>query len=189
MYAKLVNDPSSEHIGPAVRDTDLISDSDKKKRAELALAHIEQWMKLVTFDMSVVSADMDTAKNNGKYGEDASRKKINVYVNWLNITPPPKKPNESDISQAKAMEERVRLMKNAFGMVFNISESAGGSSWERGPGKNISLSKSLLELDIRHMVIALLQELVHATPDVSAEREPLYAGVINDLRNLRKLDP
>ena len=189
MYAKLVNDPSSDQIGPAVKDSDSIADPDKKKRAELALAQIEQWMNLVTFDMSVVSADMDKAKNNGKYGQDASLKKINIYVNWLNITAPPNKPTESDIAQAKAMEERTRLMEDAFDQVFEISESTNGSSWERGPGTDISLNQNLLALDIRHMVIALLQELVHATPDVSAEREPLYVGVINDLRNNRKLAP
>ena len=189
MYAKLVNDPSSDQIGPAVKDSDSIADPDKKKKAELALAQIEQWMNLVTFDMSVVSADMDKAKNNGKYGADASLKKINIYVNWLNITAPPTKPTESDIAQAKAMEERTRLMEDAFDQVFDISESTDGSSWERGPGTDISLNQKLLALDIRHMVIALLQELVHATPDVSAEREPLYVGVINDLRNNRKLAP
>ncbi len=189
MYAKLVNDPSSDQIGPAVKDSDSIADPDKKKKAELALAQIEQWMNLVTFDMSVVSADMDKAKNNGKYGEDASLKKINIYVNWLNITAPPTKPTASDIAQAKAMEERTRLMEDAFDQPFDISESTNGSSWERGPGTDISLNQSLLALDIRHMVIALLQELVHATPDVSAEREPLYVGVINDLRNNRKLAP
>ena len=189
MYAKLVNDPSSDQIGPAVKDSDSIADPDKKKKAELALAQIEQWMNLVTFDMSVVSADMDKAKNNGKYGADANLKKINIYVNWLNITAPPTKPTESDIAQAKAMEERTRLMEDAFDQVFDISESTDGSSWERGPGTDISLNKNLLALDIRHMVIALLQELVHATPDVSAEREPLYVGVINDLRNNRKLAP
>jgi peptidoglycan hydrolase-like protein with peptidoglycan-binding domain len=189
MYAKLVNDPSSDQIGPAVKDSDSIADPDKKKKAELALADIEQWMNLVTFDMSVVSADMDKAKNNGKYGEDANLKKINIYVNWLNITAPPAKPTESDIAQAKAMEERTRLMEDAFDQVFDISESADSSSWERGPGTDISLNQNLLALDIRHMVIALLQELVHATPDVSAEREPLYVGIINDLRNNRKLAP
>jgi len=189
MYAKMVNDPSSDHIGPAVKDNDSIADPDKKKKAELALAQIEQWMSLVKFDMSVVSANMDTAKNKGKYGEDASLKKINIYVNWLNITAPPTKPTESDVAQAKAMEERTRVMQDAFDKVFDISESVNGSSWERGPGEHISLNQSMLSLDIRHMVIALLQELVHATPDVSAEREPLYVGIINDLRNLRKLAP
>jgi peptidoglycan hydrolase-like protein with peptidoglycan-binding domain len=189
MYAKLVNDPTSDHIGPAVKDKDSIADPDKKKRAELALADMEQWMNLVTFDMSVVSADMDAAKTKGKYGPDASLKKINIYVNWLNTTAPPTAPTEGDVAQAKAMEERTRLMENTFDKVFTISESANGSSWERGPGADISLNQNLLALDIRHMVIALLQELVHATPDVSAEREPLYVGVINDLRNLRKLAP
>jgi len=39
------------------------------------------------------------------------------------------------------------------------------------------------------MDIAILQELVHATPNISAESESLYVGTINDIRNLRELDP
>jgi hypothetical protein len=39
------------------------------------------------------------------------------------------------------------------------------------------------------MVIALLEELVHATPNISADLEALYVGAINEMRNLRNLDP
>jgi hypothetical protein len=46
-----------------------------------------------------------------------------------------------------------------------------------------------MDLDIKHLVIGLVQELVHATPEISAESEPLYVGTINDLRNDRELAP
>jgi hypothetical protein len=42
---------------------------------------------------------------------------------------------------------------------------------------------------MEHMVIALLQEIVHATPDISADIESLYVGTINALRNDRNLAP
>jgi hypothetical protein len=80
-------------------------------------------------------------------------------------------------------------MEKAFSSPFTITEAATVSEWERGPGQKIQLNKPILDLDMEHMVIALLQEIVHATPDISADIESLYVGTINALRNDRNLAP
>jgi len=190
LYARLVDDPASDIIGPKVKDTNNIANPVQKRAADQALAFMHQWFKLITFDMSVTSADMDNAKEKGAYGPDSNTDLINkVYVKWFQLTPAPAPPKEKDVTAAKAIEERSVLMEKAFNSPFTIQDTSGSSEWARGPGKDITLNQAVLNLDINRLVIALLQELVHATPDISADREALYVGLINDLRNRRKLDP
>jgi peptidoglycan hydrolase-like protein with peptidoglycan-binding domain len=190
LYAALVEDPKSDFIGPKVKDTNSISDAGKKQKVDKALAFLQQWFHLVTFDMSKVSQSMDEAKQKGRYAAGARTDLINdIYVKWFQVTPAPGRPKEADVNKAKAIEERSVKMEKAFDSVFTITESATASDWERGPGQKIQLNKQLTDLDVEHMVIALLQELVHATPDISANIESLYVGTINALRNDRGLAP
>ena len=190
LYAALVESPGSATIGPKVKDTDTISDAAQKRNAELALAFIDQWFPLVTYDMSIISGDVDHAKNKGKYLTDQAPDQIDrIYVKWFGVTPSSRRPNSRDVNKTKAIQERSETMEKAFSKPFTISDSKDVSEWQRGPGTDIKLNQQLLTLDIKRMAIALLQQLVHATPDISGESEALYVGLINDLRNDRKLDP
>ncbi|MBK8553605.1 MAG: DUF4157 domain-containing protein [Ignavibacteria bacterium] len=190
LYAALVENPGSDFIGPKVKDTNMISDASHGKNVDLSLAFVQQWCSLVTFDMSNVSRDMEEARLKGSYSPKASVDLINdVYAKWFGVTPAPSKPKKLDLMKAKAIEERSIKMSDVFDKPFLITKSLTESKWERGPGNNIQLNDQLLRLDVNHMVIALLQELVHATKDISAESEPLYVGTINDIRNTRGLAP
>jgi hypothetical protein len=190
LYAALVEDPGSDTIGHKDKDSNLIKNPSQQKKADQALAFMEQWFRLVTFDMSGLVQNMDEARQKGKYPEKSRTDLINnIYVKWFNVIPAPSRPKETDVQKAKAIEDRSIKMEKAFKNKFNITESTNASEWERGPGKEIRLNKQLLDLDINHLVIGILQELVHATPDISAESEPLYVGTINDLRNDRELAP
>ncbi len=190
LYSALVDDPGSDHIGPKVKDTNSIPDKSKQNKVDKAIAFMEQWFKLITFDMSRIAQNMDEANQKGKYPEKSRIDLINSsYVKWFKVTPAPSKPSAVDVQKAKAVEERTNKMEDAFKNNFLISESTSGSEWQRGPGKEIRLNKQMLDIDINRLVIGLLQELVHATPDISAESEPLYVGTINDLRNARELAP
>lgn len=190
LYAALVSDPASDTIGHKVKDTNTIKNSGQQRNVDQALAFMEQWFRLITFDMSRVSQAVDEARQKGKYPDKSRVDLINdIYVKWFELTPAPLKPKEIDVKKAKAIEERGNVMEAAFKNPLTITESTTGSSWERGPGKNIQLNQNLLTLDMNRMVIGILQELVHATPEISAESEPLYVGTINDLRNDRSLAP
>ena len=112
-----------------------------------------------------------------------------VFSKWFGLTPPPARPTNVDVQKIKAIDDRVNTMEDVFKTPFVIVETPDASFWERGPGTGIALNQSTLQLDIHHLIIALLQELVHAVPNISAESEPLYVGTINDMRNLRDLDP
>ena len=190
VYAALVDKPGSESIGPDIKDSNLVSDKTQKDNVNMALAFMNQWFRLITFDISETIQGVQEAKVKGKYTKHNPEVFMElVFSNWFEATKPPLVPNELDIKKLKAIEERVNKMDKAFKSPFVIIETPNQSFWTDGPGTDIALNKNVLSLDIAHMDIALLQELVHATPNISAESEPLYVGTINDMRNLRQLDP
>jgi hypothetical protein len=190
VYAAWVNKPGSSPIGPAIPDTNLISDKTKKDAVNLSLAFLEMWFELVPFDISKTVKGVSDAIVTGVYKERNPRIFMEeVFHPWFHLTRPPLRPNTTDLQKLQAIDERVITMRKAFDKPFVIVETGAASFWERGPAQRIALNKNVLKLDTNHMIIALLQELVHATPDISAEREALYIGMINDMRNLRGVAP
>ncbi len=190
VYAAWVDKPGSQPIGPEIKDTNLVGDPAQKSTADLSLAHIDQWFRLIPFDMSTTVQGAQEARELGAYKSNNAQVFMEqVFSKWFGMTSPPKVPSETDVQKLKAIEERIGKMEDAFKSPFIILETPNHSFWERGPGSGIALNHDLLQLDLARMIIALLQELVHATPNISAESEPLYVLTINDMRNLRDLDP
>lgn len=190
VYAAWVEKPGSESIGPDIKDTNLIADKAQKDKTDLALAFMEQWFRLVTFDISETIQGAQEAKDKGHYTRNNPKVFMElVFSKWFGMNRPPLTPTELDIKKLKAIEDRTEKMEKSFSSPFVIIETANQSFWTDGPGNDIALNKNVLSLDMQHLVIALLQELVHATPNISAESEPLYVGAINDVRSLRNLDP
>ena len=156
----------------------------------MSLAFMDQWFKLVPFDVSQTVQGIEEAKEKGKYIQrNAEVFMERVFSKWFGLTAPPTVPNSTDIKKLRAIEEHINLMEDAFKAPFVILETKDQSFWSNGPGSDIALNANMLKLDQNHTIISLLQELVHATPNISAEIEPLYVGTINDMRNLRNLDP
>jgi hypothetical protein len=130
------------------------------------------------------------AREKGRYTQNNAEVFMEeVFSKWFGLTRPPAVPSETDIKKLRAIDERVNLMDKAFKVPFVILETKDQSFWTEGPGSDIALNANVLKLDQEHMIIALLQELVHATPNISADIESLYVGTVNDMRNLRGLDP
>ena len=190
VYAAWVDTPGSQPIGPAIKDTNLISDKTQKANVDMSLAFMHQWFRLVPFDVSGTVQGAQEAKEKGKYTQNNPQVFMElVFSKWFGLTSPPAVPTEKDIETLQAIDDRVTTMDKAFKVPFVILETKDQSFWTTGPGADIALNQNVLKLDRIHMVIALLQELVHATPNISADSEALYVGTINDMRNLRKLDP
>ncbi len=190
VYAAWVDTPGSQPIGPEIKDTNLINDKTQKANVDMSLAFMHQWFKLVPFDVSQTVQGTEEAKEKGRYTQKNARVFMEaVFSKWFGLTPPPAIPNSTDIKKLRAIEERIKPMEDAFKSPFVILETKDQSFWSTGPGSDIALNDNVLKLDRDHIIIALLQELVHATPNISAETEPLYVGTINDMRNLRNLDP
>ncbi len=190
VYAAWVDTPGSQPIGQPVKDTNLISDKTQKDNVDLSLAFLQQWFRLVPFDVSQTVQGTQEAREKGRYTQNNARVFMEeVFSKWFGLTKPPTVPNETDIKKLRAIDERVVLMDKAFKVPFVILETKDQSFWTEGPGADIALNENVLKLDKEHMIIALLQELVHATPNISADTESLYVGTVNDMRNLRGLDP
>jgi hypothetical protein len=190
VYAMWVDKPGSEKVGPDKKDRNFIKDLKQKANINQALAFMHQWFELIPFDVSRAMTGAEEANKKGKYKDERAAEIIEDSISpWFNITRPPLAPSKKDIKKLQAIEERLDTMDTAFGKRFNIFESADESLWSRGPGSIILANQNLLSMDMQRMVIALLQELVHATPDISADIESLYVGTINNLRNDRSMDP
>ncbi len=190
VYAAWVDQPNSQPIGPDIKDTNLINDATKKERVNQSLAFMDQWFRLIPFDTSQTVQGTREAREKRKYTQhNAEVFMEQVFSKWFGLTQPPAIPTETDVKKLQAIDERTDTMSKTFKNPFIILETANRSFWERGPGPGIALNDAVLRLDLNHMIIALLQELVHATPNLSAESEPLYVGTLNDMRNLRNLDP
>lgn len=190
VYAAWVDTPGSQPIGQEIKDTNLIDDKTQKEQVSLSLAFMDQWFRLIPFDLSETVQGAEEARLKGVYKSKNARIFMTlVFSKWFGLTLPPAMPSPTDIQKLKAIEERTKKMKEAFNLPFVILETQDNSFWERGPGSGIALNQAVLQLDLQHMVTTLLQELVHATPNISAESEALYVLTLNDMRNLRNLDP
>ena len=189
-YAVWVDKPGSESIGPKVADSNFISDEKQKKAIDLSLAFLEQWLILARFDLSTTIGDAREAQRLGHYSSQTTAERMNsIFTKWFGITPPPSPPLDRDIQKLLAIEERVVLMFDAMASPLVILESNDGSHWARGPGMAVTVNEEILKLGRNPMTIALLQEMVHATPGISADSEALYIGAINAMRHERNLDP
>jgi hypothetical protein len=189
LYASAVDDPKTV-IGHAVKDDNKITNDADKKKVDLALAHMEQWFRLVTFDVSVDIKSASDARKKGRYERPSAEQDMQIWAHWFGLTRPPAPPTDADIVKLKAIEERTEDMEKTFKNVFNITETTGPSNWANSTGTSqIDLNKKTIQLEEKDLVIALLQELVNATPQISANIESLYVGAINDMRNTRNLAP
>lgn len=190
VYAAWVDTPGSQPIGQEIKDTNLINDNTQKENVNMSLAFLQQWFRLVPFDTSQTVQGAQEAREKGRYTKNNPRVFMElVFSKWFGLTKPPGVPTAEDIKKLRAIDERVSTMDKAFKVPFVILETKDQSFWTEGPGSDIALNANVLTLDSEHMIISLLQELVHATPNISAETEPLYVGTVNDMRNLRGLDP
>lgn len=191
IYAGLVDKPNSLTIGQKKKDISYITNVTHSKKVNLALAHISHWFDLIPFDTSVTISGVREAKNKGKYKSRYAKYTMRkIFSKWFGLTKPPTKPNDVDLIKLQEIEKRFKLMEKTFETPFMILESNKKSSyWLKGPGDMIFLDNDILNLNQERLIIALLQELVHATPNISAELESLYVLTINDLRNFRNLDP
>lgn len=191
LYAEHIINPSlpSAQIEPSIKDNNFIIDSTKKEKIDLNIGYLEHWFALIPGDITQIKTILIDAKNDGKYKSKNNELAIESISYWFGVTPPPKLPNEKDIKKAQSIENRANKMETPFSSPLIIMESQTQSSWERGPMQHIQINSQVLDLDNKHLIIALLQELVHATPNISAESEPLYVGIIAQLAEDRGLAP
>ncbi len=194
MFVKLIDDPKSGVVGPEESDElkGAITSTETNDINE-AIAWLEQWFSLVTFDTSVQYAGIVKVRNKKSWvfdtdTESAFFKMKDIFAPRFNLTMPPTFPIFNDQKAIAAVNDRLETMEKALNKKLTIEKiTTGKDSWENGPGTKITVTTEFFTLPPSKMLIALLQELVHAVPDISASLEPEYVILVNQLRSARNL--
>jgi hypothetical protein len=158
---------------------------------ETLLGLLEQWFSLSTFDLSNVYAAIRRARAFGAWqSEDETIRFAGMgrVAPRFGLTPPELLPIERDQTGLAAIYNRFQTMERGVKQQLTIEKTATGpSAWDRGPGKSLKLPAAFFAEPRNKQVTWLMQELVSATPDISAGLEPRYVALIDDLRLTRDL--
>lgn len=192
----LLEDPKkkTDQVGPKVDDEHKGGmTASESKDIDLAIAWIEQWFSLITFDTASHYSDIVKVreKKSWVFDDDTARaffRMKEIFSPRFGLTMPATLPKFEDQKAIAAVNDRLEQMEKPFGSKLTIEKTASGKdTWEPGPKTKIDITQDFFKLPPSRMTIALLQELVHATPNISASLEPEYVLFINDMRNRRKL--
>jgi peptidoglycan hydrolase-like protein with peptidoglycan-binding domain len=190
LYAQAVKDPKNFSMGHAVKDVNNISNATERDKVNRCLAFVEHWFRLITYDLSDTIAGTRDARNTGKYSNrSAEQTMAQIMHPWFGLTSPPSRPSQTDIDKLTAIEQRCVVMEEMLKKSYTINLVNGASRWLTTPQNTIEVNNATTGLPDPQLCVALVQELVHATPNISADTESLYVGMINEMRNARNFDP
>lgn len=95
-------------------------------------------------------------------------------------------PTAPDLQTVAAVNDRITTMKRTLNQALTLRHTPGSPpSWERGPGATITVSDAMVGADDDVRTSMLMDELVRATPDISARWHVEYTALIRFLRTSR----
>jgi outer membrane protein OmpA-like peptidoglycan-associated protein len=192
LYIRLVKKPGSAEVGHEKTPDKATGLSDAEFAAiQTLLGLLEQWFSLSTFDLSHLYSAIRRARAFGSWQSDDSEIRfggLGRVAPRFGLTPPEFLPIERDQTGVAAIYDRFETMERGVKQQLAIEKIAAGASlWARGPGKSLKLPAAFFGLSHERQMAWLTQELVNATPDISASKEPRYVALIDDLRRARNL--
>ncbi|MGB7838127.1 MAG: hypothetical protein WBL40_08455, partial [Terrimicrobiaceae bacterium] len=192
LYIGLVKRPGSVEVGHEKTQDVRVGLSDAEfATIQTLLGLLEQWFSLSTFDLSNVYAAIRRARAFGAWrSEDETIRFAGMgrVAPRFGLTPPEFLPIERDQTGLAAIYNRFQTMERGVKQQLTIEKTATGpSAWDRGPGKTLKLPEAFFAEPRNEQLTWLMQELVSATPDISAGLEPRYVALIDDLRLARDL--
>lgn len=188
-------------IGPAFEDHFNKADNftaTEKARANEAVAWPHQWLIRSKHILSSLYNFMVKVRKGEKTYNDKEDLRDLLFnlsfhfpVQRPNEKDPSQKPGESDLIMIASMYDRtVRMTETFESSPFEFEKSgADATSWERGPGQKIRLSDHFFSSSRDLRINIILQELVHATPDISPNLEPGYVILYHEIREWLGLGP
>jgi len=200
ILVECINDINNCKYGPEKPDVyspNLKVSSDKQKEKgktkeredlDLSIRCIEQWIKMAAIDLSIFYANIRRTIYDDKW--------FNSNTEWLmwfmaprfGLTRYPTIPEKQDQTAIAAIHDRIKQMNKPFkGPLTFKKVLTGKDSWKDGPGTAVTLTQKFFKLPPSQQAVALVQELVHATENISARLEPEYVALIDYLRKERKL--
>ncbi|MGB9275633.1 MAG: DUF4157 domain-containing protein, partial [Terrimicrobiaceae bacterium] len=192
LYIGLVKRPGSVEVGHEKTQDVRVGLSDAEfATIQTLLGLLEQWFSLSTFDLSNVYAAIRRARAFGAWrSEDETIRFAGMgrVAPRFGLTPPEFLPIERDQTGLAAIYNRFQTMERGVKQQLTIEKTATGpSAWDRGPGRSLKLPAAFFAEPRNKQMTWLMQELVSATPDISAGLEPRYVALIDDLRLARDL--
>jgi peptidoglycan hydrolase-like protein with peptidoglycan-binding domain len=156
-----------------------------------AIGWIEQWVGTTDFMVASLYRRGSHARDRGRWDSDEGQV-ADFYADFLRPrfglqAAPGRPPTEQDLRMVAAINDRVDIMKRAIDQPLTLRRGTGpGSSWERGPGATIAVAEDLLGADDNVRTSILLDELVRATPGISARLHVEYSALIRSIRTYRE---
>ena len=192
LYIRLVKSPGSEKVGHETEpDIQLGLSNDEFANIQTLLGLLEQWFSLSTFDLSSLYSAIRRARTFGAWQSDDEGIRfggMGRLAPRFGLTPPEFLPIERDQTGLAAIYDRFRTMERGVKQQLTIEKTAAGpSEWSFGPGKSLKLPQAFFAEPRSKQMTWLMQELLQATPDISAGFEPRYLALIDDLRLARDL--
>jgi outer membrane protein OmpA-like peptidoglycan-associated protein len=156
----------------------------QREALDQAIAWIEHWLKMARFDIANTFEATRDAKDTGTWPNDSGTYVMSeIIAPRFGLTKPNNRPKTEDQRAVAAIFDRVVLMYQPFRSPLSFTKiPTGAASWERGPGKEFTMTQGFFSLTPSQQVTVILQELIHATDGISANLEAEYFGTINDLR-------
>ena len=183
LFAQFAKQPAALRIGPAVSDTLVgISDAGERLAVDRTLAFVQSWIGKAKFNSSSAYASVRESRKEGRFVKSADGFMAR-YAPLFGLTAPPALPTARDQAALAAIHDRIILMERAADAPLTIEKvAAGRDEWQAGPGTRVTLSAAFFALPPSRQLVALLQEIVRATPDISARFEAEYVRLIDSLR-------
>jgi hypothetical protein len=192
LYIRLVKKPGTADVGhEKTPDTQKGLSDAEFATIQTLLGLLEQWFSLSTFDLSHLYSAIRRARTFGSWQSDDEGIRfdgMNFVAPRFGLTPPEFLPIERDQTGLAAIYDRFETMERGVRQQLAIEKIATGPTlWTPGPGKSLKLPALFFTLSRERQMTWLMQELVNATPDISASKEPMYVALIDDLRRSRNL--
>ena len=189
MFVIHVNHPDAVGLGPEFEDVFSQDFTPAEKGAiDLSVAWLQQWLTMSRVDVSKAFSGTARAREQRSWRNVSGDDQMELLAPRFGLTSPPAVPSARDQHSVAAIYDRVRLMGRPIDAALQWTKIATGvDEWSAGPGVDVILTQETASLPPSRLMIALLQELVHATPSISADREPEYVVLIDDFRRRRGL--
>ncbi len=189
MFVIHVNHPDAAGLGPEFEDVFSQDFTPAEKDAiDPSVAWLQQWLTMSRVDVSKAFSGTARAREQRSWRNVSGDDQMEILAPRFGLTSPPAVPSARDQHSVAAIYDRVRLMARPIDAALHWTKVATGvDEWSAGPGVDVTLTQETASLPPSRLMIALLQELVHATPSISADREPEYVVLIDDFRLRRGL--
>jgi len=180
-------DAELTRITPAATDAYVGIPAGDRPRIDRSLGWIEQWVETSDYTVAGAYKRASEARDRGRWRDMNDTTLVQYMAPRFDLRPPPATPSEGDLRTIAAVNDRISLIRRAFSSTITLrADPTGQTTWERGPGQQVTLSASFLSADDNLRTSILMAELVAATPGVSARWQAGYADLIQMIRQGRE---